>query len=144
MTDKTLLILATAVALGVKVLAAQQDSAQANPRARLLIDRGCSECHAMSALKMKGKADVGPDLSSAYAQVPFRYGMPLERFFDQPAGVMRIVLGGRTSLRPAERDSLVALFRDVYNEQLARLDSAQRRFRPVESKRRASTPGRRS
>lgn len=133
---KTLLILA--------ILAAQHDSTIVNPRARLLTDRGCDNCHAVSVLKMKGKADVGPDLSSAYAEVPFRYGMPLDRFFDQPAGVMRIVLGGRTSLRAAERDSLVALFRDLYNEQLAKLDSAQRRIRPVESKRRASSPGRRS
>jgi hypothetical protein len=69
--------------------------------------------------------------------VPFRYGMTLERFFDQTPGIMRIVLGGRPSLRRAERDSLVTLFRDLYTEQLAKLDSAQRRARPVEATRRS-------
>ncbi|HET9386112.1 MAG TPA: hypothetical protein VFO67_13255, partial [Gemmatimonadales bacterium] len=61
--------------------------------------------------------------------------MTLERFFDQPPSIMRLVLGGRPSLRPAERDSLVTLFRDLYLEQLARLDSAQRRLRVVEAQR---------
>ncbi len=130
-----------AIALGVL---AQTLSAQEDPRARLLTERGCTACHAVSVLKLQGKADVGPDLSSAYAEVPFRYGMPLERFFDQPAGAMRIVLGGRTSLRPAERDSLVTLFRKLYDEQLAKLDSAQRRIRPVDAKPRSSAPSPRS
>jgi hypothetical protein len=125
---KALLVLA--VALGVQTLAAQQD-----PRAKFLTDRGCHDCHAIAALKVKAKADVAPDLSAAYVDVPFRYGMTLERFLDQPQSVMRIVLGGRPPLEPAERDSLVALFRNLYAEHLAKLDSAQRRTRPVETKR---------
>lgn len=125
---KTILVLAFAA--GALVLAAQQD-----PRARLVTDRGCSDCHAVAALKVRAKTDVGPDLSAAYVDVPFRYGMTLERFFDQPPGIMRIVLGGRPSLEPAERDSLVALFRSLYTEQLGKLDSAQRRPRPVDVKR---------
>jgi hypothetical protein len=63
--------------------------------------------------------------------VPFRYGMPLARFFDQPPSIMRIVLGGRPALTFTERDSLVTLFRDLYTEQLGKLDSALRRARPV-------------
>jgi hypothetical protein len=121
---KTLLLLALAVG-------AQALSAQADPRAGLLNRLGCADCHTVAALRITGKADVGPDLSAAYVDVPFRYGIPIERFFDQPPAIMRIVLGGRPELRRAERDSLIALFRGLYLEQLARLDSAQRRIRPV-------------
>jgi hypothetical protein len=127
---KTALVLA--LALGVQTLAAQQGA-----RAKILTESGCSDCHGIAALGVKSKADVGPDLSAAYVDVPFRYGMTLERFFDQTPGIMRIVLGGRPSLRPAERDSLVTIFRDLYTEHIAKLDSAQRRMRPVETKRRS-------
>ncbi|HTI04433.1 MAG TPA: hypothetical protein VL549_03900 [Gemmatimonadales bacterium] len=119
---KRLLIVVTA-------LAAQSLAAQSDPRAKLLTNLGCSDCHAVVALHVKSKADVGPDLSAAYVDVPFRYGMTLERFFDQPASVMRLVLGGRPKLRRAEQDSLIALFRNLYNEHLARSDSAQHRLR---------------
>jgi hypothetical protein len=121
---KTLLVLALAVG-------AQALSAQADPRASLLNRLGCADCHTVVVLKIEGKADVGPDLSTAYVDVPFRYGIPFDRFFDQPPAIMRIVLGGRPALRRADRDSLIALFRGLYLEQLARLDSAQRRIRPV-------------
>ena len=119
-------ILALALAASVQTLAAQQ-----NPRTKLITDLGCPDCHAIAALKVKSKADVGPDLSAAYADVPFRFGMPLERFFEQPPSIMRLVLGGRPDLTRTQRDSLVALFRDLYTEQLGKLDSARLRARPV-------------
>lgn len=134
-------LLVVAIALIAPTLSAQTDSVRAADsartelRARYLTERRCSDCHSVAALKIKAAGDVGPDLSSAYADVPFRYGMTLDRFFDQPAGIMRMVLGGRPSLRQAERDSLVTLFRDLYTEHLAKLDSLQRRLRPVETKR---------
>ena len=132
--------LVVALALIGQTLSAQTDSVRADSvrterRARYLTERGCSDCHAVAALKIKGARDVGPDLSSAYADVTFRYGMSLERFFDQPAGIMRMVLGGRPPFRQAERDSLITLFRDLYTEHLAKLDSLQRRLRPVGVKR---------
>lgn len=113
------------------VAAVQTLGAQTDPRARFLTNLGCPDCHAVAALKLKSKADVGPDLSAAYSDVPFRYGMPLERFFEQPPSVMRIVLGGRPDLTRAQRDSLVTLFRDLYTAQLGRLDSVLRRSRVV-------------
>ncbi|HET9386422.1 MAG TPA: hypothetical protein VFO67_14890, partial [Gemmatimonadales bacterium] len=59
-------LLALALAMGMQPLAAQQD-----PRASLLVDRGCSDCHTIAALKVtRSKADVGPDLSAAYIDVP--------------------------------------------------------------------------
>ena len=85
----------------------------------------------MVFLKIKAQTDVGPDLSAAYAAVPYRYGVPFERFFEQPPAIMRVVLGNRPPLKRAQTDSLIALFRVLYLEQLARLDSAKRRVRPV-------------
>jgi mono/diheme cytochrome c family protein len=131
---KTLLILLSA--LLVPALAAQSKDSTAkdsviNPRARLFIARGCSECHGIEALKVKASRDVGPDLTAAYVDVPARYGVTLEAFFDEPAGIMRMVLASHVRLQPADADSLVRLFRDLYKEHLARLDSLQRQGRPV-------------
>jgi hypothetical protein len=139
---KTLLILS--LALAAHPLAAQTDTAPVNPRARLFVARGCSECHAIEQLKVKAKTDVGPDLSAAYVDVVTRYGVILQRFFDEPQGIMRIVLADHIQLRPADSDSLVRLFRDLYNEQLARLDSLKRQARPVAGPAPGSAPHRRS
>ena len=137
---RVLLLLAAVMA--TQALVAQSDTVQTNPRARLFEARGCADCHAIAQLKVKAKADVGPDLSSAYVQVPYRYGMTLERFFDEPVGIMRMVLGVHTQLPRAESDSLVRLFRDLYTEHLARQDSLVRQARPISTSPRQSNPHR--
>lgn len=130
-------MLVVAAMLAAHSLAAQQAPAprvpgdSADPRASLFIRRGCADCHAIAALKVRAKSDVGPDLTFAYADVQSRYGMTLERFFDQPPGMMRLVLGVHIQLERAESDSLVRLFRDLHLEHLARLDSLRRVPRPV-------------
>lgn len=131
---KTLLILLSA--LWAPTLAAQARDSTAkdsviNPRARLFIARGCSECHGIEALRVKASRDVGPDLTTAYVDVPARYGVPLVAFFDEPAGIMRMVLASHVQLQHGDADSLVRVFRDLYKEHLARLDSLQRQGRPV-------------
>lgn len=129
-------LLVVAAMLAAQGVAAQE--APADPRASLFVRRGCADCHAIAALKVKAKTDVGPDLTLAHAEVRDRYGMTLDRFFDQPAGVMRLVLGGHIQLERAERDSLVQLFRDLYGEHLARVDSLNRRG-PVRGSPRSAT-----
>jgi hypothetical protein len=132
---KTMLVVA--VMLAAHNLAAQQTPApqapgdSSDPRASLFVQRGCADCHAIVALKVKAKSDVGPDLTFAYTDVQSRYGMTLERFFDQPPGIMRLVLGVHRQLDRAESDSLVQLFRNLQVEHLARLDSLRRVPRPV-------------
>jgi cytochrome c551/c552 len=101
------------------LLAAQHLAAQTDPRARVFVQRGCSECHAVTGLKVKAKTDVGPDLTDAYAEVTNRYGLTLERFFEQPVGVMRLVLSGHAQVTKADSDSLVAILRALYLERLA-------------------------
>lgn len=122
-------ILAVAGMLVARGGAAQADSS--DPRASLFVRRGCADCHAIAAARVKAKADVGPDLTFAYADVRDRYGMTLDRFFDEPPGVMRLVLGVHIPLARAESDSLVPFFRDLYDKHLARLDSLNRRAVPV-------------
>lgn len=134
--------LLVALTLAAQPLAGQANVAPPNPRARLFVDRGCAECHAIAQLQVKGKTDVGPDLSSAYVDVSTRYGVTLERFFDDPVGIMRIILVEQVQLRRADSDSLVRLFRDLYDEHLARLDSLHRRAVPVSASPRASDPHR--
>lgn len=137
---KTLLILT--LALASHPLAAQTDTVPVNPRARLFVARRCADCHSLEALRVKAAADVGPDLTTAFVDVPTRYGVTLERFFDEPVGVMRVIFGGQVQLQRAERDSLLLLFRSLYTEHLARLDSLSRRAVPASASPRASDPHR--
>jgi hypothetical protein len=122
-------MLVFAAILAVRSLAAQQ--VPVDPRASLFVRSGCTDCHGIVALRVKAKTEAGPDLTFAYGDVPYRYGMTLERFFAQPPGIMRLVLGVHIQLRQVQRDSLVQLFRDLYAEHVARLDSIQRAPRPV-------------
>lgn len=136
------ILLFLAVVMTARTLAAQADTVAPNLRARLFMARGCADCHAIALLKVKAKTDVGPDLSSAYVDVPYRYGVTLERFFEEPPGLMRMVLGVHIQLPRAESDSLVRLFRDLYTEHLARQDSLVRQARPVSDNPRHSEPHR--
>jgi hypothetical protein len=102
------------------VVGAQTVAAQTDPRARIFVERGCTDCHAVAALKLVASTDAGPDLTEAYADVPQRYGLSLERFLHEPVGVMRLVWNGPIQLSSAQRDSLVSILRAVYWERLAR------------------------
>jgi hypothetical protein len=94
---------------------------QSDPQGQLFIARGCSECHAVVGLGIKAKADVAPDLTYAYGDVLYRYGLTLERFFEEPAGAMRMVLGGgHVQLSQADRDALVRMLRVLYGQGLAK------------------------
>jgi hypothetical protein len=103
-------------------------------RAVIFVRRGCPECHAVSALGVKAAADVGPDLSFAYADVVNRYGVSLASFFDSPPGVMRLVLVSHLSLTQADRDSMLHVLKAVYHERLADMDEAIPSFPPVRAR----------
>jgi hypothetical protein len=103
-----------------------RDSAPAaacrDPRADLFVQRGCTACHAISALGATASADVGPDLTYAYADVVTRYGVNLEYFLFNPVGVMRMMLGAHLHLSAADRDSMVHILRGLYEERRAEMD----------------------
>ncbi len=107
--------------------------AQTDPRARIFVQRGCTDCHAVSALRVKASADVGPDLTYAYGDVVCRYGINLESFMANPAGVMRMMVASHLRLTVADRDSIVRLLRGLYQERSADSEGGMPPLPPVRS-----------
>jgi len=50
---------------------------------------------------------MGPDLAIAVDDVPKRFGVPLEKFLEQPTGTMAIVLGSQIKLTAEQRAEAV-------------------------------------
>ena len=88
-----------------------------DPRAALFVQKGCPQCHSISALGIKSTAEVGPDLTTAYADVRTRFGVSLEEFVANPTGTMQMVLSSMIQLSPAERDSVVHVLKQLHEEQ---------------------------
>ena len=111
---RALLVTLTALAVVAGGAGAQTDA-----RARIFVERGCRDCHAVSALNLKASTDVGPDLTYAYGDVLRRYGLNLEAFMANPPGVMRMMLASHIRLTVADRDSIVIILRGLYGERRA-------------------------
>jgi hypothetical protein len=69
----------------------------------LFLEKGCPQCHSITALGVKSATEVGPDLTLAYSDVKNRFNVSLEEFFHNPTGTMQIVLSQQITLSPAER-----------------------------------------
>jgi len=95
-------------------------ASSADPRAALFIGKGCPQCHSISALGVKSPAEVGPDLTLAYADVQNRFGVKLEEFLNAPTGTMQMVLGQMIQLTPAERDSIIHILKRLHEEDAER------------------------
>lgn len=87
--------------------------------ASLFTRLGCNDCHAVSALGVSARYDVAPDLTFAYGDVVTRYGVSLEAFLANPSGVMRLMLGAHIDLTVADRDSIVAVLKALYQQRRA-------------------------
>lgn len=96
-----------------------------DPRAALFIEKGCPQCHSISALGVKSAAEVGPDLTLAYADVQSRFGVKLEEFLPNPTGTMQMVLGQMIKLTSAERDSIIHILKRLHEEREEREDHAK-------------------
>ena len=107
------------MALTALAVVAGGGRAQTDPRALIFVQRGCKDCHAVSALRVTASADVGPDLTYAYGDVLRRYGLNLESFMANPTGVMRMMVASHLGLSVADRDSIVRLLRGLYEERTA-------------------------
>jgi len=90
-----------------------------DPRAALFLEKRCPQCHTISALGIKSAAEVGPDLTLAYADVQSRFGVKLEQFLPNPTGTMQVVLSTMIQLSPAERDSVIHILKQLHEEQEA-------------------------
>lgn len=88
-----------------------------DPRAYLFIEKGCPNCHSISALGVKSGTDAGPDLTFAYADVQNRFGVKLEEFLPNPTGTMQMVLSSMIKLSPEERDSVIHILKRLHDEQ---------------------------
>lgn len=109
-----------------------------DPRGVIFIQRGCNACHAIAALGVRAKADVGPDLTFAYADVEVRFGTNLETFLYSPTGAMEMVLGGHPVLTVVDRDSIVKVLRALYVEHRAEMDEEIPSFPPARPARNAA------
>ena len=96
--------------------AASGAPASSDPRAAIFLEKGCPQCHSISALGVKSPAEIGPDLTIAYTDVKSRFNMELEEFLKNPTGTMQIVLSSQIKLSPAERDSIVEILEDLHEE----------------------------
>lgn len=94
--------------------AAAPSAASADPRADLFVQKGCPQCHSISALGVKSAQEVGPDLTLAYEDVQSRFGVKLDEFLQSPTGTMQVVLGSMIQLSPAERDSIVHILKRLH------------------------------
>ena len=85
-------------------------------RGAIFLRKGCPQCHSISALGIKSQTDVGPDLTFAYADVQSRFGLKLEQFLETPTGTMQMVLSSMIKLTPAERDSIIHILKELYQQ----------------------------
>ncbi len=121
-----------AVLLGGSVAA---QAARRDPRAAIFVQRGCAQCHAITALGVRAATDVGPDLTFAYADVVSRYGTNLESFLYNPTGVMRLMLASHLQLPTADRDSMLHILKGLYAERRADMDAGVPSFPPLRPRR---------
>jgi len=87
-----------------------------DPRAALFVQKGCPQCHSISALGVKSPTEVGPDLTTAYDDVRSRFNQPLEQFLRNPTGTMQMVLSQMITLSPEERDSVIHILKRLHEE----------------------------
>jgi hypothetical protein len=93
-----------------------------DPRGALFVEKGCPQCHSISAFGIKSAAEVGPDLTSAYADVQTRFGLKLDQFLAAPTGTMQMVLSSMIKLTPAERDSIIHILKELHEEREERAE----------------------
>lgn len=87
-----------------------------DPRAALFVQKRCPQCHSISALGVKSAAEIGPDLTYAYADVQSRFNMKLDEFLENPTGTMQLVLSSQIKLSPEERDSVFHILKELHEE----------------------------
>ena len=97
-------------------------AASSDPRAALFLEKGCPQCHSISALGLKSATEVGPDLTLAYSDVRNRFSVSLEEFLPHPTGTMQMVLSQMIKLSPAERDSVIHILKRLHDEREERGD----------------------
>ncbi|HYE72053.1 MAG TPA: hypothetical protein VEF04_01930 [Blastocatellia bacterium] len=81
------------------------------PDPSFFTQKGCVQCHSVSAFGLASAAQIGPDLSDAVDDVPRRFNKSLEEFMANPTGTMQLVLSSQIKLTDAEKAQAVALIK---------------------------------
>lgn len=81
------------------------------PDPSFFTQKGCVQCHSVSAFGLTSAAQIGPDLSDAVDDVPRRFGKSLEEFLANPTGTMQMVLSSQIKLTDAEKAQAIALIK---------------------------------
>ena len=121
-----LLIVAGCGGSGDKAAPPAAQTAAGDPRAAIFVQKGCPQCHSISALGIKSQAEVGPDLTGAYEEVRTRFGVKLEDFLAAPTGTMQIVFSSMIQLTPAERDSIIGILKQLHEQHEASAKHGER------------------
>lgn len=85
-------------------------------RGQIFAEKGCPQCHTISALGIKSPGEIGPDLTGAYEDVQTRFNLKLDQFLAAPTGTMQVVLSQMIKLTPAERDSIIHILTQLHEE----------------------------
>ena len=75
---------------------------------------GCAACHSITAYNVLNITAIAPDLSTAVADVPSRFGVSLDEFLQTPTGTMSMVLSTRIPMTPEQRRLAVTRLKEVY------------------------------
>lgn len=110
------LLISCAGAKADRPKAREEAAREGGARGAIFVEKGCPQCHSISAFGIKSKAEVGPDLTNAYADVQTRFGVKLEQFLSAPTGTMQMVLSSMIKLTPAERDSIIHILKELHEE----------------------------
>lgn len=84
------------------------------------VQKTCFICHSVSTLGIESAAKIGPDLADAVADVPRRFGLPLESFLANPTGTMSVVLSTQIHLTPEEKQTAIEKIKIAYQRKLER------------------------
>jgi len=82
------------------------------------VKKTCFICHDVSTLGIESAAKIGPDLANAVADVPNRFGRPLDEFLMSPTGTMSMVLGTQIHLTDEEKREAIAKLKMAYQKKV--------------------------
>ena len=92
----------------------EEEKAMTTGEGAFFAKKGCWTCHSIAAYGIQSPTNIGPDLSTAYADVQSRFGRTLQDFLVKPTGTMEVVLSRQILLSDAERAEAIRLLTLAY------------------------------
>ncbi len=95
-----------------------REKAMTTGEGAFFVEKQCFICHSISTLEIDSPTNIGPDLANAVIDVQNRFHMPLERFLDNPAGTMQMVLSRQIILSKEDKQEILKKLRIAYDKYL--------------------------